>query len=121
MKAYINAIIIGAAIVIAAVIVVLNLPRYQYGEYISTEKNGNIVTDTTEAYVFDMVTGKKYSHTHWALTIDNDPARVHHKFSSAKKPDHSILEVWAKQREIFGTEMIDVKEWKAWKDSHPEW
>ena len=121
MKAYINAIIIGAAIVIAAVILVLNLPLYHYGEYIRKEKIGNVDTDTTERYVFDMVTGKKYSHTLWKFIIDKDPAKAHAEFSSEKEPKHSILEVWAKQREIFGSKMIDVKEWKAWKDAHPEW
>lgn len=122
MKDHINAIIIGVAIVIAAVLIVRSLPRYQYGEHVVSENLDGATSETTEAYVFDMVTGKKYTHSFWMFIPANANAQeTRTRTKSWKEPKHSVLETWTKQREVFGTEMVDGKKWKAWKDAHPEW
>ena len=121
MKDHINAIIIGVAIVIAAVLVVRSFPRYQYGENIHTDKSEHGTTETTEAYVFDMVTGKRYTHSFFMYLPNDRSDTPRTLITPSKEPRHSVLEAWAKQLELFGTKPTDGKQWKAWKDAHPEW
>ena len=89
MKTIISSIIIGGAIVIAAIIIVQNLPRYQY---IENDKHRIIVYDT-----------------------DGKISTVVRVSKPSSKPLHEVM---LKQREVFGDKKFTTEEWKKWKEDH---
>ena len=113
MKKLLPSIIIGVAIIIAAVIVVLNLPRYQYLENEEVEGQGNEQVRTLEQTVFDMVSGKKYTRTS-VYSLDGRISSI-----SVNDPNNKPLhKAFLKQREVYGDKRFSRNEWKKWKEEH---
>jgi hypothetical protein len=111
MKTIISSIIIGGAIVIAAIIIVQNLPRYQY---IENDKDAGRGLRSSEETVFDMVTCKEY---HRIMVYDTD-GKISTVVRVSKPSSKPLHEVMLKQREVFGDKKFTTEEWKKWKEDH---
>lgn len=114
-----NAIIIGASIVIAALIIVWRMPRYQYCQTccFGPRNSEGESTEYVEDTVFDMVTGKAYRHSS-SVAFDKE-GRVQPKFTLHqvyKMPRRPLIKAWKKQLEVFPDEGIyHSSQWNAWK------
>ena len=60
---HLNAIVIAVSVLLASLLIIWRMPRYQYFriQHRSTDKDGDTTYDT-DSYVFDMVTGKLHTH-----------------------------------------------------------
>lgn len=112
MSAFIAAIIVGAAIIASSVIVVLNLPRYQY--IAISEKNPPY--GSVEQLVFDRVTGRMYSKIRYYST---NPGSVGSSTVNISKK--SLIDIWTKQDEVFGGKPFTSDDWKRWKECNRDW
>ena len=114
-NATIIGLIIGVSIIIAAELVVRNLPRYQFFETKVESEDYGVHSSTYETYVFDMVSGCLYSRT--LLITYNESGRKSGSIVVAA-PKRPLVDVWKKQREVFGDKWFSAEEWKSWKEEH---